>query len=302
LLDRRLQTEQRLDLIQWDGQLMVNSRVLRKLRNGDLVRVAGLSRVIDPWIVEIIGSTGYDVIWLDLEHRAYGYDVVDPLSLACRFVGIDLMVRVRKADYGSPMRALEFGANGIMVPHCRSAEEARQWVNWIRFPPLGKRGFDGSGADADFGLADPLAYIEHANRDVFLALQIEDREAVEHIDEIADVEGFDLFFIGAADLSLSYGVPMQFDHPLLRTAFDRVANAACRKGKWWGTPTATPESAQSAVDRGARMITAGGDHPLLVRGFQKACEEFRSVRIRTAEEVGAATTWRKKPNATGDGH
>ena len=64
------------------------------------------------------------------------------------------MVRICKNGYHSAMRALEFGANGIMVPHCRSAEEARQWVEWVRFPPVGKRGLDGVGADADFGLAD----------------------------------------------------------------------------------------------------------------------------------------------------
>ena len=195
---------------------MTNSRVLTKLREKTFVRVAGLGRVVDPWIVTIIGHAGYDVIWLDLEHRAYGYDIIDPLSLACRAAGVDLMVRI-KSGYHSPMRALEFGANGIMVPHCRSAKEARQWVEWVRFPSLGKRGFDGAGADADFSLADPSQYIRHDNEQVFLALQIEDREAVDHIEEIAAVEGFDLFFVGPGDLSLSYGVPMQFGHPLLRT-------------------------------------------------------------------------------------
>ena len=63
---------------------MVNSRVLRLLRGGELVRVAGMSRVRDPWLAEVIGKIGYDVIWFDMEHRAFGYDVIDPISLACR--------------------------------------------------------------------------------------------------------------------------------------------------------------------------------------------------------------------------
>lgn len=258
---------------------MTNSRVLKKLRAGDFARVAGLGRVVDPWIVEIIGRTGYDVVWLDLEHRAYGYDIIDPLSLACRAAGIDLMVRIRKSGYDSPMRALEFGANGIIVPHCRSAVEARQWVEWVRFPPVGKRGFDGAGADADYGLASPIAYIRHANEQVFLALQIEDREAVDQIDEIAAVDGFDILFIGPGDLSLSYGAPMEFAHPSLLEAMDRVNRAARRYGKWWAVPTGTPDAAQAALDRGARMITAGGDHIFLVHGFQKASEDFSSLHI-----------------------
>ena len=155
----------------------------------------------DPWLTEVIGRIGYDCVWFDMEHRAFGYDVIAPISLACRHTGTDLMVRILKTGYDAPMRALEFGANGIMVPHCRSAEEARQWVDWVRFPPLGRRGLDGAGADADWGFADTRDHIKHANEEVFLALQIEDREAVENIDEIAAVPGFDLFFIGPGDLT-----------------------------------------------------------------------------------------------------
>jgi 4-hydroxy-2-oxoheptanedioate aldolase len=259
---------------------MRKSRVLRKLRAGDFVTAAGICRVTDPWLTETIGRIGHDLIWLDLEHRPFGYEVIDPISLACRTTDMDLMVRIRKSGYDSPMRALEFGANGIMVPHCRSAEEARQWVEWVRFPPIGKRGLDGAGADADFGLADTREYIRHANEEVFLALQIEDCEAVERIEEIAAVDGFDLFFIGPGDLSLSYGVPLQFDHPLLEQAIDRVAEVASAAGKWWGIPTGTPEAAQRALDRGAKMVLAGVDHLVLVNGFQKAFKDFSAIGIR----------------------
>jgi 4-hydroxy-2-oxoheptanedioate aldolase len=204
---------------------MTNSKVLSKLRAGTFVKVAGISRVTDPWLIEVVGRIGYDCVWFDMEHRSFGPDKIDPISLACRNTGMDLMVRICKNGYHSAMQALEFGANGLMIPHIRSVEEARQWVEWSRFPPAGKRGLDGAGADADFGLADTREHIRHANEQVFLAFQIEDREAVDAIDDIAAVPGFDLLFIGGGDLSLSYGVPMQFDHPLLETAFDRVAAA-----------------------------------------------------------------------------
>jgi len=259
---------------------MTTSKVLEKLRGGDLVRVISISRLTDPWLTELAGRIGFDAIWLDLEHRPFGPEVIDPISLACRATGIDLMVRIRKYDYSCPMRALEFGANGIMVPHCRSAQEAQQWVDWVRFPPQGKRGFDGAGADADYMLVDPIKYQEHANRETFLTLQIEDREAVECVEQIAQVKGVDILFVGPGDLSNSYGVSMQFDHPLIQTAIDRVAAAATNAGKWWGIPTGTPEAAQRALDRGARMITCGGDHTFLVNGFRQAFEQFQGLQIR----------------------
>src|SRR4051794_10391180 len=104
-------------MIRMRRRRMTSSRVLRKLRAGEFVVAAGVNRVADPWLAEMIGRLGYDVIWFDMEHRAFGYDRVDGMSLACRATGIDLMVRVLKTGYSSPMRVLEFGANGLMVPH-----------------------------------------------------------------------------------------------------------------------------------------------------------------------------------------
>ena len=258
---------------------MIKSRVLEKLRLGNFVRVASISRVTDPWLTEVVGKIGYDVVWFDLEHRSHSVDTINILSLACRAVGIDLMVRIQKSGYHNPMQALEFGANGLMIPHVKSAEEARQWVEWSRFPPLGRRGLDGAGADSDYGLSDTLAHLKHANEEVFLAFQIEDREAIENIDEIAAVPGFDLLFIGPGDLSLSFGIPLQFDHPLLREAEKRVSDAADRHGKWWGTTTATPEIAQNALNLGARMVVAGGDHSALVNGMRNSFRDFGSLKL-----------------------
>lgn len=258
---------------------MTKSRVLSKLRAGELVRIFAVTRVVDPWLAEVAGKVGFDLVWLDMEHRAFGYDVIDPLSLACRAARVDLMVRILKTGYSAPMRVLEFGANGIMVPHCRSADEARQWVEWCRFPPLGKRGFDGSGADADFMLANPFEYLRQANEETFLVLQIEDREAIECIDEIAAVPGVDVLFVGPGDLSLSYGAPFQLDHPTMQRALDRVAKAVAKAGKWWGLATGTPAPASLAVRQGARFLTCGSDHAFLVKGLQNAYEEYRQITV-----------------------
>jgi 4-hydroxy-2-oxoheptanedioate aldolase len=261
---------------------MMKSRVLQRLRAGEVVRAVNMSRVTDPWLAEVIAWSGFDCIWFDMEHRAFGYQAIDPIALACRAGSIDLMVRIRKTGYNAPMGVLEFGANGIMVPHCRSAAEARQFVEWTRFPPLGRRGFDGAGADARYATADPLEYIEQANREVFLALQVEDREAVDAIDEIVAVEGFDLLFIGPADLSISYGVPMQTDHEQVRAAIRKVARATSRAGKWWGIPAGTPETAQQMIDEGARLVACGSDHMLLVSGFRDLSRRFGDVRVHRA--------------------
>jgi 4-hydroxy-2-oxoheptanedioate aldolase len=253
--------------------------VRAKLRGGEFVKVVGINRVSEPWLAEVVGQLGFDVVWFDMEHRSHDFDVIDRLSLACRATGIDLMVRICKNGYTSIMRALEFGANGIMVPHCCSAGEAQQWVDWSRFPPAGTRGYDHAGADANYGLSDPIDYLKQQNDEIFLAVQIEDKEAVDRVEEIAGVDGVDLLFVGPADLSISYGVPLQRQHPALQRAIDKVANAVAKKGKWWGTVTETPEVAQIELNRGARMITCANDHFLLVDGLKDAYRDFKEIGI-----------------------
>jgi 4-hydroxy-2-oxoheptanedioate aldolase len=263
------------------------SRLRSKLRAGDFVRVVGINRITEPWLAEVAGKLGFDVIWFDMEHRAHGYEVVDRMSIACRATGIDLMVRILKTGYDSAMRALEFGANGIMVPHCRSIEEAEQWASWTRFPPQGSRGFDGAGADSEYSLSDPLEYLKDRNEETFLAVQIEDPEAVDCAEGIAAVDGVDLLFVGPADLSISYGVPLERQHPKVQHALDKVANASEKAGKWWGTVTETPELAQQELDRGARLITCANDHFLLVHGLQDAYRQFENLTLPAKYSVGS---------------
>ena len=266
---------------------MVKSRILQKLRSGEHAVVAPVSRVKDPWLTEVIGTFGYDGVWFDMEHRHYGYDVLDPISLACRATGMDFVVRILKEGYTAPMRALEAGASVLIVPHCKTPEEARQWASWTFYPPKGTRGFDGAGADTTFMLDDARTHLTERNNETLLILQIEDREAVECVDEIAALDGVDLLFIGPGDLSISLGVPFEMNSPVMQRAIDRIANAAAKHGKWWGMPTGSPEAAQALLDRGGRFMTCGSDHVFLVNGYRNAIEPFKKLQIKTPAETTA---------------
>ena len=244
--------------------------------------MAKISRITDPWLTEVAGRRGFDAIWLDLEHRDFGLEVIPPMAMACRLTGADLVVRVPRTGYDSPMRALESGAQGIMAPHCHDGAEAEQWVRWCKFPPLGERGWDGSGADADYSLTHPREYLARANEQNFLMVQIEVAGAAQRADEIARVPGVDLLFIGLGDLSISLGVPFANEHPCVQEAVRYVAAAAERHGKWWGLANGTPAAAQAAVNAGARLICCGSDHQWLIRGSEQAAADYAAVRIPEA--------------------
>lgn len=253
---------------------MRTNNILARLRAGGATLVASPSSYDSPKIVELLGLLGFDGVWIDMEHMDYGYEQVFNMGLACRATQIEAMVRIRPGEYWSYSRALEAGATGLMVPHCRSGAEAAAIVRWSRFHPQGQRGMDGVEPAADYGLAPMADYMAHANRETFLAVQIEDREAVDDVDAIAATPGVDILFVGPGDLSQSYGIPLQMQHDLMLRALDRVAEAAARHGKWWGLPVGSAEIAARYYEQGARFFACGAAVIILQQGFRRIREEF----------------------------
>lgn len=253
---------------------MKKNLVLKKLRKGQIISVVGIGTFPCASLVEIVGRIGFDCVWFDMEHRPFGLSELSQMTLACRATGMETMVRIIKGNYTSIMKPLETGATGLMIPHCMSAEEAQQAVSWAKYPPLGRRGFDNAGPDGDYLMADPAEYIHQANQETFLVVQIEDKEAIESIEEIASVEGIDIIFIGMADLSLSYGVFPDFNHKKIEDAIKRVAEATQKYGKWWGMPFDTEEQGCSLIEKGARFLSCGGDIVAILEGFQKTRKLF----------------------------
>ena len=110
------------------------------------------------------------------------------------------------------MRALDIGAMGVLVPHCRNADEAQKLVNGALYPPQGKRGV-GPSRGIKFGAVSATDYYANINNEVSVHAMIEDAEAVETIDEIVEIEGLDVLHVGTSDLAASLGVPGQPLHP-----------------------------------------------------------------------------------------
>ena len=184
---------------------MRRSKTLEIIRNGGWVLMTAVGVGGAP-IAELAGHIGFDCLWIDSEHKHNNYEDIYNMVLAARATDCDCIVRVRKQGYLDYFRALEDGAAGIMVPHVKSAAEARYIVENAKYPPLGKRGTDFAGADARYCLDDALESMKFANTETFVMIQIEDREAFGELDEIIGTEGIDCVFVGPGDLSASLGV------------------------------------------------------------------------------------------------
>lgn len=256
---------------------MRDSKMLAKLRAGKVALTFGVSGGFSTKTVEFAGIHGFDGVWIDMEHRNFTDKDMELLILASRTADVDAMVRIRKGSYTNYFRPLEAGAAAVMVPHIKDRAEAELAVYNTRYPPVGRRGFDNAGPDGDFCFAPPKEYVKHANEQTLLIAQIEDPEALDNLDDIIGVDGMDMLFVGPGDLSLALGIPFEFDHPKIVDAYQRVADAAKRAGKWWGTVSISPEMVKRNVDMGAQLFNLGGDQVLLYLGMQSKITEYRDL-------------------------
>jgi 2-keto-3-deoxy-L-rhamnonate aldolase RhmA len=225
--------------------------------------------------VEIIGfHGGYDAVWLDQEHCGLSMAQLEEAARAARAVGLDSFARLYVTDYAAAMRPLEAGVGGIMAAQVRTAEEARRVVQWTKFHPLGLRGVNGTGVDGRYGTLKLADYFQQANDDTFIAIQIENADAVEEVDKIAAIPGVDVLFIGPADLSQSLGIPGQWDHPRLWQCFERVAQACTRNRIHWAILPFNPEVSQRCVALGCKMLAIGMDTWTFQRGLRSYLSDY----------------------------
>lgn len=229
---------------------MRKSKTLAKIRQGEVIRTCVIGHYIPAYVCHA-ARAGYDCIWVDLEHRAMTKREVEALLAFSHLYDIDIMMRPPTLEKTGLYRYLEDGAAGLLIPHVSTAERAKMLVDAVKFPPLGDRGIDNAGLDADFHIHDADEYVAWANRETFLCVQIETPEGVHNVDEIAAVDGVDMIFVGPGDLGLRL---RQSGEMTLDDAWEIVA-AACRKhGKAFGGPTLATSEMQKRKDQGAQLL------------------------------------------------
>lgn len=233
------------------------SRVLAKLRAGGLATCIKLN-LADPRVAEIAGLCGFDCVWTDMEHVPNTLHDVENIIRAAKMLDVDTLVRVPRGSYSDLIHPLEMDAAGIMVPHVMSAEDAKKVAWYTRFHPIGRRPMDGGCSDGAYCMIPIPEYIKQANEQRFVMVQIEDPEPLDELDEIAQIEGIDMLFFGAADFSQGIGTPGQWDNQKIVDTRRRVAEVAHKYDKFAGTP-GSADNFKELVDMGYQFISIGAD-------------------------------------------
>lgn len=255
---------------------MVPSRIKAKLARNEPV-LATATTLSDPSVFELASLMGFDGLWLDLEHHAHSLQAANNYIRAARVGVSDVIARPAKGEFMRMARLLEAGAKGIMYPRCDDAAEAAEVVRWAKFAPLGERGIDTANPDAPY-FSMPLAeYVEAANRETFLIIQLEHPAAIERVEEIAAVPGIDVIMLGPADFSVLSGIPGQFGHPSILAAKKKIAAAARQTGIHWGTACGTREQIAEVLELGGRFVCHGADMLFVKLGWEAVRAQCREL-------------------------
>jgi 2-dehydro-3-deoxyglucarate aldolase/4-hydroxy-2-oxoheptanedioate aldolase len=210
-------------------------------------------------IGRLAAETGAEFAVYDMEHTGWSIETIRMLLATTRGTEMIPLVRVPATEYDFIARILDMGAMGIMAPMCESASQAHHLVVSAKYPPVGRRGAAFTIAHDDYTGGDIVEKIQSANRETLLIAQIETAAGLNQVDEIAEVEGIDVLWIGHFDLSNSLGIPGQFQHPKFQDAVAKVLAACQRHQKVAGFLASDVPGGKLLLDQGFRMLAYGGD-------------------------------------------
>lgn len=227
----------------------------------------------DPALIEAAGYAGYDFVLLDMEHGTTTFQTLPQLIRAANIAGVCPVVRVPRGSDIWIDQALDVGAGAVMVPQVDTAEEARRVVRAAKFSPVGERGTCRFVRSAGFGAVAGKNYFSKA-QDTVVIIQAEGRKAVENLDEILDVPGIDVIFVGPYDLSSSLNHVGEIDHPEVIQCIQGIIAKAAAKNVKLGCFADTVEAGIRWRDLGVKFIGYSCDTYLFMRAAQKDVETF----------------------------
>jgi len=238
-----------------------------KQRLFDGETVIGTFQIIDsPMVSEMIGVAGMDFVIIDQEHGPLTAETSVGMCAAAERAGAAPIVRVASNTASEIQRALDIGAAGVEIPQIETREDAEAAVEHARFDPIGDRGL--SLYVRAGGYTGSEDYTDEQNESVTVIIHIEGERGVENLDEICEVEGIDVLFIGPYDLSQSLGIPGRVEDERVEELMQEVCDRAADHGKVVGTFADNPGMARKWIDAGAQYVAYSVDCGTLTYAYE----------------------------------
>lgn len=250
----------------------------QKLRAGQVSYGQMILDLFSPGVAPMLAHAGLDFVIYDMEHGRCDIGLLSDMIVSCRGTGLTPIARVPDL-YSVPIaRLLDIGAKGVMIPRVETGEEMRDAIDQLKYAPQGRRGV-ALGLAHDNYAARGAAYFPEANDETVVIVIVETARALENLDAIVSAPGLDVAWMGHYDLTVSLGIPAQFDHPRFLEAMDALLAACARHNVAAGFLPATPEDTARWIRKGFRAISLNSD----VGVYSRAVRDFRTSVVQQLE-------------------
>ena len=233
------------------------------------------SRTVD--IGKIMATSGYDWLFIDMEHNSMDIDIASQISVAAQDAGITPIVRVPDFAHHHATRVLDCGAMGVVFPHVENADIAKKLVSYCLYPPKGHRSMTGVLPQLDFK-QQPIADVASTiNKNMLIVIMLESPEAIDNVDSIAAIDGVDVVLIGTNDLCMEMSIPGDYSNPKVKDAYIKVIEACKKYGKTPGMGGVYNEELMSEyIKMGMRFILSGSDLSFMMQSASQRSNKLRS--------------------------
>jgi len=254
------------------GPLVCENKFRQRVCSGEVL-VGTIVSLNSPQVAEILSDAGFDWLFIDAEHGAY-----DPLAVEALIQATGdrtpCLVRIPVHEEAWIEKMLDVGASGIIAPQVNTVAQARQVVNYSKYPPQGERGVGVARAQR-YGVQFEN-YLAQANDALLTVIQIEHKDAVDNIRELVTVAGVDVLFIGPYDLSTSLGIPGQVDDPAVQESIAEVLGVCREAGRVPGIFGIAPDTVSRYVEMGFTLVGVGVDAMFLSQAASQALRDVRA--------------------------
>lgn len=224
----------------------------------------------------LAATLGFDFLWIEMEHSPISLETLRAMVLATRGLPAAVFARVPTVELWTAKRVLDQGVSGVIFPFCSTAELAKSAAAACHYPPAGLRG-SGAVLASSTWPETTGNYYDSADANVFVMAMIEQKEAIDNIEEIAATPGIDALFIGTSDLSFSYGLRGEQGDPVLLEAIEKVVRAGKRHGKFLGRPAATPDQVRAFREQGFQLFQGMTELSLMRLGAEQFLRSASAV-------------------------
>lgn len=247
--------------------MLKNNLLKQKLDQHARPVIGSWSVLPSPFCTEILALSGLDFIVMDREHGPANHETIMAQIVACELRGTSPLIRVADGSVTEIQCALDLGAHGIHVPNVRTAEDVKSVIERAKYPPIGNRGFSPFTRAGGYAQENAKALLARANQQTLLIIHVEGKEGIYNLPEILQLPTIDIIFLGAYDLSKSFGKSV--DDPVIQTYLREATQQIVKSGKIAGTIVTSEEQMKEYADWGIRYFTYSVDCDVLLNAYKR---------------------------------